>query len=78
MLLGANFSVYMFTMPEKIEVSLKIGSGLKYSEVAKVPVEIPGSRVKALTSAYSIAREINFSLNKWKKELKRVKKAAKL
>jgi hypothetical protein len=64
--LGANLSVYLFTMPEDITVKVKIGSGLRYTEVARIPVEIPGLRVKSLTSAYDIVREISFSQKAWK------------
>jgi len=41
-------------MPLSIDISLKIG-GMKMTEVARIPIEIPGERVKALTSTYSIA-----------------------
>lgn len=41
-------------MPSSIEIQLKIG-GLTLTEVARIPIEIPGERVKALTSTYSIA-----------------------
>jgi hypothetical protein len=55
--IGENFQIYLYTMPLSIDISLKIGG----KEVARIPVEIPGERVKALTSTYSIAREIKFS-----------------
>lgn len=57
-------------MPLSIEISLKIGGSLKMTEVARIPVEIPGERVKALTSTYSIAREVKFSRREWKEEIK--------
>jgi hypothetical protein len=64
--IGENFQIYLFTMPLSIEISLKIGSGIKMTEVARIPIEIPGERVKALTSTYSIAREVKFSKKEWK------------
>ncbi len=75
--IGENFQIYLFTMPLSIEVSLRIG-GTKMQEVARIPIEIPGERVKALTSTYSIAREITFSCNEWKAEKKRKKRALKI
>lgn len=64
--IGENFQIYLYTIPLSIDISLKIGGGLKMTEVAKIPVEIPGERVKALTSTYSIAREVKFSKWDWK------------
>ena len=63
-------------MPTSIDVSIQIGHK-KFTEVARIPVEIPGERVKALTSTYSIVREVKFSLRDWKEENKLKKQAIK-
>lgn len=64
-------------MPLSIDISLKIG-GMKMTEVARIPIEIPGERVKALTSTYSIAWEVKFSKWEWKEEIRWKKLAEKL
>lgn len=56
-------------MPTSIELSLKIGGAIM-KEVVWIPLEIPGKWVQALTSSYSIAREVKFSRKQFKEELK--------
>lgn len=63
-------------MPTSIEISIQIGHR-RFTEVARIPVEIPGERVKALTSTYSIVREEKFSLRDWKEDKKLRKLAIK-
>jgi len=51
---------------------------LRMKEVVRIPIEIPGKRVKALTSSYSIAREVKFSWKEFKVEESWISRAAKI
>ena len=51
-------------MPKKIELKLKING----KEVCVIPVEIPGTKVEALTSTYAITKEIKFSRDEFNEQ----------
>ena len=66
---GDLFTLFLFTMPKSIEIRLRIQG----SEICRIPVEIPGTKVEALTSAYALMKEIRFSKNDYKEQLKQKK-----
>ena len=67
--MSEQFQLYLFTMPSSLDLSITIGG----TQVALVPIEVPGERVKALTSAYSLVKELRFSQNEYQRMLLRRK-----
>lgn len=64
--LGDQFLLFLYTMPKSIELKIT----LEGVDVCKIPVEIPGTKVDALTSSYALAKEIVFSKNEHKAQLR--------
>jgi hypothetical protein len=46
-----QFQICLFTMPSSIQLEIVIGGAFKESLVDVIDLEVPGSHVKALTSA---------------------------
>lgn len=59
-----QFQVCVFTMPSSISLEIVVGGIIKDTVVDVVELEIPGSHVKALTSAAVIIKELPFSKRK--------------
>jgi hypothetical protein len=64
--LGDQFLLFLYTMPKSIELKIT----LEGTEICFIPVEIPGTKVDALTSTYALAKEIVFSRNEHKARLR--------
>lgn len=58
--ISEQFQVCLFTMPSSIQLEIVVGTFKEYL-VDVIDVEVPGTHVKALTSASSLVKEINFS-----------------
>jgi hypothetical protein len=56
-----QFQVCLFTMPSSISIEIVMGGIIKDTVVDVLDLEIPGSHVKALTSAAVIVKEMPFS-----------------
>lgn len=63
---GDQFVLFLYTMPKSIELKLSINNNL----ICSVPVEVPGSKVEALTSTYAITKEVKFSRDEYRQNLK--------
>lgn len=59
--IAEQFQVCVFTMPSSIQLEIVIGGVFKEHLVDVIDLEIPGSHVKALTSAATLVKEIPFS-----------------
>ena len=59
--IAEQFQVCLFTMPSSIQLEIVIGGLFKETLVDVINVEVPGSHVKALTSAATLIKEIPFS-----------------
>ena len=70
---GDLFTLFLFTMPKSIELRLRI----QRSEIWRIQVEIPGTKVEALTSAYALSKEVKFSKNDYKEYLRLEKSTSK-
>ena len=62
-----QFEVYLFTMPSSIQLELVVGGLFTEQLVDVINVEVPGSHVKALTSAATLIKDIFFSKNEFEK-----------
>lgn len=51
----------MFTMPSSIQLEIVIGGAYNETLVDVLDLEVPGSHVKALSSAATLVKEIQFS-----------------
>lgn len=68
-----QFEIYVFTMPSTIQLELVVGGLFSESLVDVINVEVPGSHVKALTSAATLIKDLYFSKNSFDKR-KNIKK----
>lgn len=68
-----QFEIYVFTMPSSIQLELVVGGLFSESMVDVINVEVPGSHVKALTSAATLIKDLYFSKNSFEKR-KNIKK----
>lgn len=61
--ISEQFQVCLFTMPSSIQLEVVVGVPLTIKEILVdvINVEVPGSHVKALTSAATLVKEISFS-----------------
>jgi hypothetical protein len=62
-----QFEIYVFTMPSSIQLELVVGGLFSESLVDVINVEVPGSHVKALTSAATLIKDLYFSKNSFEK-----------
>jgi hypothetical protein len=62
-----QFEIYVFTMPSSIQLELVVGGLFSEQLVDVVNVEVPGSHVKALTSAATLVKDLFFSKNAFEK-----------
>jgi hypothetical protein len=61
--ISEQFQVCLFTMPSSIQLEVVIGVPLTLKEILVdvINIEVPGSHVKALTSAATLVKELAFS-----------------
>ena len=59
--IAEQFEVYLFTMPSSIQVEIVIGGLFSEVLVDVINLEVPGSHVKALTSAATLIKDLSFS-----------------
>ena len=58
-----QFEIYVFTMPSSIQLELVVGGLFSEQLIDVITVEVPGSHVRALTSAATLIRDLPFSKN---------------
>jgi CC2D2A N-terminal C2 domain len=63
-----QFEIYVFTMPSSIQLELVVGGLFSEQLVDVLNVEVPGSHVKALTSAATLIKDLSFSKNAFDKK----------
>jgi hypothetical protein len=59
--IAEQFEVYLFTMPSSIQVEIVMGGLFTETLVDVINLEVPGSHVKALTSAATLIKDLTFS-----------------
>ena len=59
--IAEQFQVCLFTMPSSIQLELVVGGIFKEHLIDVLNIEVPGSHVKALTSAATLVKELPFS-----------------
>lgn len=62
-----QFEIYVFTMPSSIQLELVVGGLFSEQLVDVINLEVPGSHVKALTSAATLIKDLSFSKNAFEK-----------